>query len=207
MCGRSAAVPAHRPPVQYSEHTAAAVISLDPAAVGACGIAARTTAGLSKPKLANLRYPEFVYAGWVFEPRMHDELALWLADRIGKDQRALLVVENATFRGTARHIGRAIGCIEGMLWDLNLAHPSDTQYVAPGVWRRGTLGKDLPAGRAALKAAAVGDVARRYQVTVSDDLAEAVLLNDYFIVHRKSTWMEGLGIRGKRDESSHAIFA
>lgn len=179
---------AHRPRIRKSEHRTAALISLDPAAVGDCGIAARTTVGLRYAKYATLAIPSFVYSGWVFEPRMHDELAIWLADHVGRDQRVMLVVENAAYRGTARHLGRAIGCIESVLHDLNLADPRTTQYVTPAQWRTPVLGVPLPKGRDDLKAAAVANVAQRYGSTVTHDLAEAICILDWFTVARRKVW-------------------
>jgi hypothetical protein len=182
---------AHRPLIRKSVHSAAAVITLDPAAVGPCGIAARLTVGLKHAQYDTLRAPDYHFTGWVFEPRMHDELAVWIADHVGKDQKILLVCENANYHGTARHMGRAIGCIEGLLYDLNVAHPKDTQYVAPNKWRTGVFGRPLPVGREALKSAAVERVAARYQISAGHDLAEAILMNDYFMVERRVIWSLG----------------
>lgn len=181
---------AHRPRIRKSEHAAAAIIALDPAAVGPCGIAARTTVGLKAPKLEKLAFPSFAYSGWVFNPRMHDDLALWVADVVGKDQRVLLVVENAAFHGAARHLGRAIGCIEGLLYDLNVAHPGDTQYVSPAAWRW-VLGPDRPTGRENLKQYAIDHVAQRYGQTVTNDLAEAVCMLDWFTLAKPKVWSLG----------------
>lgn len=182
---------AHRPKIRKSEHAAGAIVALDPAAVGDCGIAARTTVGLGRAKLTTLQYPGFVFSGWVFEPRMHDDLACWLADNIGKDQRVILVVENAAYRGSARHLGRAIGAIESVLYDLNWADPRLTQYVTPKAWRTGVFGDDLPSGRDALKARAVADIETRYGQTVTTDLAEAVCMLDYFTLNKRRVWSEG----------------
>jgi len=182
---------AHRPKIRRSDYAAAAIIALDPAAVGDCGVAARLTAGLRYTRYETLRAPEFQYAGWVFNPRMHDDLSTWIADYVGKDQRVLLVVENAAYRGTARHLGRAIGCLEGLLHDLNLAHPNDTQYIAPSKWRSGVFGVPLPQGREALKLAAVLRVSRQYGLAVSDDLAEAICMLDYYTVAQRKVWADG----------------
>jgi hypothetical protein len=182
---------AHRPKIRKSEHAVAAIVSLDPAAVGDCGLAARTTVGLRYAKYSSLQLPSFTFSGWVFEPRMHDELAVWLADHIGANQRALLVVENAAYRGAARHLGRAIGCIESILHDLNVADPRTTQYVTPGAWRAGVFGHPLPKGRDALKQRAIDDVEIRYRSTVSSDLAEAICLNDYFVMAKRKVWSGG----------------
>jgi hypothetical protein len=122
---------------------------------------------------------------------MHDDLSTWIADYVGKDQRVLLVVENANYRGTARHLGRAIGCLEGLLHDLNLAHPHDTQYVTPSKWRCATLGVPLPAGREALKQAAVDRVANQYGLATTHDLAEAICMLDYFTVAQRKVWADG----------------
>ncbi len=182
---------AHRPRIRKSNYAAGAIITLDPAAVGPCGLAGRLTAGLRYTRYETLRAPDFQYEGWVFEPRMHDDLATWIADYVGKDQRVLLCVENASYRNTARHLGRAIGCIEGLLYDLNVAHPADTQYVTPNRWRVGVFGLPLPQGREALKAHAQAVVSARYSIECGHDLAEAILMNDWMAVARRPVWADG----------------
>lgn len=181
---------AHRPKIRPSEHAAAAVVTLDPAGVGTSGIAGRLTVGLpSALSATQLTVPGFLFEGWVFEPRMHDDLAVWIADHVGR-QRVLLVVENAAYNGAARHLGRAIGCLESILHDLNVAHPKDTQYVSPRYWRS-VLGKIEGTGRNVLKQASVDYVERRHRVTAGHDLAEAIAMNDYFLTARSKIWSAG----------------
>ena len=170
----------------------AAIITLDPAAVGSCGIALRLTAGLDrKTQRGKLRAPDWMYEGNVFNTRMHDELAVFLAEKVGREQRVLLAVEDAVFgpRTVARHLGRAIGCIEGLLCDLNLAEPDDTKYIFPGHYRKVTLpAEPKPANREEWKQAAIDTVATLYGLTCGDNQAEAILMNDYTIVAKRQWW-------------------
>lgn len=185
---------AKRAPVVSSLYPYAAVISLDPAGKADCGLAIRLTHGLGTAKRGRLRFPDYAFEGWAFSTRMHDELATFLAEKVGKDQRVLLVVEDSIYgaRTTARSIGRGIGAIESVLCDLNLADPNDTQYVFPGHWRKATLPTNpKPEGRDAWKQAAIDAVATQYGENVGDNLAEAVLINDYTIFEKKIWWAEG----------------
>lgn len=184
---------AHRPKPPLSEHRYAAVITLDPAAVADCGLAVRLTAGLDgKTPRGKLKTPDWVYEGSVWSSRMHDELAVFLADRVQRGQKVLLGVEDAMFgaRTTARHLGRAIGCIESVLGDLGLWANGESRYIFPGNWRRVSLPlHPKPNGRDEWKAAAVDAVAMLYGMECGDNQAEAILMNDYVMYARQDWWM------------------
>lgn len=166
----------------------AAIISLDPAGVGPSGVAVRLTATLGAASRLTLRYPDFVYEGNVFEPAFHDALSVYLADNVPQGHRALLAVEDSAYRSysVARHIGRGIGCLEGLLHDLNVAAPVDTQYFTPKVWRTGVGIKG--AKREDLKLAARTYVSEWYEQDVGEDLAESVAINDFVCLNRSKLW-------------------
>lgn len=190
---------AHRPKAPTTEHAFAAVLSLDPAAVADCGIALRFTAGLDgKTPRGKMRAPEFMFEGSVWSTRMHDELAVLLAEKVPRGGKVLLTCEDAMFgaRSTARHLGRAIGCIEGMLADLNVWEPDTTRYVFPGHWRKFSIPvSPAPSGRDEWKQAAIDQVATLYGMACADNQAEAVLQNDY-VMHVRQDWWSGK--KGKR---------
>lgn len=184
---------AHRPKSPLSEHRYAAVITLDPAAVADCGIAVRLTAGLdgNTPR-GKLAEPDWVFEGSVWNSLMHDELAGFLYSNVARGQTVLLGVEDAMFgaRTTARHLGRAIGCLEGVLGDLGLWSNGESRYIFPGNWRRVSLPlHPKPDGRDAWKAAAVDAVFTLYGMQCGDNQAEAVLMNDYVMYARQDWWM------------------
>lgn len=186
---------AKKTPAVVSPFPVAAIISLDPAAVGPAGLAVRMTAPLIDPQRGRLRAPEFTFEGCVFSASMHDDLTEFLASRVQRGARVLLVVEDAIYgaRTTARHLGRAIGAIESLLNDCNLAEPKDTRYIFPGHWRRTSLPLDAKGnvnvhGREALKQAAQDAVATLYGLDVGSDLAEAMLINDHVVLGRPELW-------------------
>ncbi len=157
-----------------------AIVSLDPAGVKDSGVAVRLTSSLRDVSLSRLRFPDFCYAGWIFEPGFHDDLTEYLARNTAKDQKVLLVVENSAYGSftISRSIGRAIGCLEGNLHYCNIGNAKDTEYMAPKTWRRLSMPGVVVKGRDEWKAAAVATVLKRYRQEVGSDLAEAVLLND-----------------------------
>lgn len=157
-----------------------AIVTLDPAGVKDSGVAVRLTSSLRDVTLSRLRFPDFTYQGWIFEPGFHDDLTEYLARNTGKDQKVLLVVENSAYGSftISRSIGRAIGCLEGNLHYCNMGDASQTEYMAPKTWRRLAMPNQICSGRDEWKAAAVATVESRYRQTVGSDLAEAVLLND-----------------------------
>jgi hypothetical protein len=186
---------AKRPPAALTAFPISAIVSLDPAAVGPAGLAVRLTAPLIHPVRGKLRAPDFYYEGCIFSSVMHDDLTSFLAEKVGRGGRALLVVEDAIYgaRTTARHLGRAIGAIESVLNDVNLAEPKHTRYVYPGHWRKVSLPVDSKGdveatGRDNLKQAAIDTVATLYGLELGADGAEAVLINDYVVLARPEWW-------------------
>lgn len=175
-------------PKVTSPYQVAAILSLDPAGVGPSGVAVRTTATLGAATRLTLRYPDFTYEGNIFETSLHDDLAVFLASVVPAGHRVLFVTEDSVFRSmtVARHIGRAIGCLEGLLVDLNLAHPRNTVYVKAGAWRKGIglRGKK----RDELKLAARTYVDEWYQQGVGEDLAESVGINDHVCLNLPELW-------------------
>lgn len=163
-----------------SELRYSAIVSLDPAGVKDSGVAVRLTSSLRDVTLSRLRFPDFCYQGWVFEPSFHDDLTEYLARNTGKDQQVLLVVENSAYGSftISRSIGRAIGCLEGNLHYCNIGSAKDTEYMAPKTWRRLSMPGVMVKGRDLWKQVAVDTIQTRYGQTVESDLAEAILLND-----------------------------
>lgn len=164
-----------------------AIVTLDPAGVKDSGVAVRLTAPLRDVTLSRLRFPDFTYQGWIFEPGFHDDLTEYLARNTGKDQKVLLVVENSAYGSftISRSIGRAIGCLEGNLHYCNMGDASATEYLSPKTWRRLAMPGVSVTGRDAWKAAAVEAVAGRYGQATGVDLAEAILLNDAVVMSPK----------------------
>lgn len=153
------------------------------------------TAPLVDPQRGRLRAPEFAYEGCIFSSSMHDDFTEFLAARIPRGSRVLLTVEDSIYgaRSTARHLGRAIGAIESVLNDINLAEPKDTKYVFPTHWRKTSLPLDAKGnldvhGREELKQAARDAVATLYGLDVGPDLAEAILINDHIVLARPELW-------------------
>jgi hypothetical protein len=170
----------------------AAIVTLDPAAIGPCGVAVRMTAPLTDPQRFTLRIPEFVFEGDVFSTTMHDDLTSFLAQRVEQGARVVLVVEDSMYgaRKTARHLGRAIGVIESVLCDVNLTTPRDTRYVEPRYWRAAALlprGVE-PKGRDEFKRVAIDTVDALYKERLGPDAAEAILINDYVVLVRHEWW-------------------
>lgn len=166
--------------VPASPHKYAAIVSLDPASVGPCGIACRATAGLpDKPKLGKVRAPDFIYEGPVFNDVMFDELAAWCARNVGQ-QKLLLVAEGTAYGSMkiARSLGRCVGAIEMLVYYTGWADPKKTMAIQAKVWRRAAGIPDDVKGRDEQKQAAIDLCASRYRLTLGSDAAEAVLLND-----------------------------
>jgi hypothetical protein len=156
-------------------------------------LAVRLTAGLDgKTPRGKLKAPDFMFEGSVWSSRMHDDLAVYLSDHVQRGQKVLLGVEDAMFgaRTTARHLGRAIGCVESVLGDLGLWANGESRYIFPGNWRRVSLPlHPKPNGREEWKAAAVDAVYTLYGITCGDNQAEAILMNDYVMYGRQDWWM------------------
>ena len=170
--------------VPVSAHKYAAIVSLDPAGSGPCGIACRATASLpTKPSLSRLRAPDYIYEGKVWNDVMLDELCAWLARNVG-GQKALLVAENSTYGSLtiATSIGRCIGAIQCVMYYAGWAKPEDTIKLAPRSWR-GAAG--IPAetkGRQQQKDAAIKLVTERYGLALGSDASEAILINDAAVI-------------------------
>lgn len=183
---------AHRPPPAKSVFPIAAIVTLDPAAIGPCGVAVRMTAPLTDPKRFTLRIPEFVFEGDVFSTAMHDDLTGFLAQRVEQGSRVVLVVEDSMYgaRTTARHLGRSIGVLESLLCDVNLTTPRDTRYVEPRYWRAAALLPKgvVPKGRDEYKLQAIATVDALYKERLGPDAAEAILINDYVVLTRHEWW-------------------
>jgi hypothetical protein len=123
---------------------------------------------------------------------MHDELTDWLYRSIPPNGKVLLVTEGTAYGNkVARSLGRAIGCIEGLLLSINVWAPGETQYVTAGTWRQVLELETKPEGRDAQKAAAVAYVADRYGMKCGPDLAEATAICDWVIRSRPSWWGPG----------------
>lgn len=179
------------PPVAAHPHSPyGAILTLDPAGVGASGVAGRLTSTLGAAERGRLRSPDFQFAGWVFEPQFADDLALWLARHVGQGL-VLLAVDDTAYGSfsTARSIGTAIGRVQSLLHDLNVCDPRKHCLRITGKdWRKHAYGSPLPKGRDALKEEAIARVATLYGQEVTDDLAEAILMNDYVVTARPEAW-------------------
>jgi hypothetical protein len=170
--------------VPASPHKFAAIITLDPASVGPCGIACRATASLpDAPVLDKLRAPDFIYEGAVFNDVMLDELAAWCARNVG-GQKLLLCAE-ATAYGSmsiARSLGRCVGAVELLLYYCGWGEPAKTEKLYPVIWRKAAGISSEIKGRDQQKEAAVQLVESRYRLTLGSDAAEAVLMNDAVVM-------------------------
>jgi hypothetical protein len=174
-----------------SPFTYAAVVSLDPSGSGISGVSVRLTSTLQAlPPLDKLRAPDFVLGGDVWEPMFHDQITEYLFRYVGEGQRALLVVEDAAYRSykIARSLGTAIGSIKSSLVYCNLARPDDVKFIAPKSWRTLSMPGVKCADRDAWKQAAIDTVKERYDLTLDDNAAESVLINDAVAVGRKDWW-------------------
>lgn len=199
MPARLQKAPKHKFPIS-------AIVAMDPAAIGNCGVSVRLTAPLQSPERGKLRAPDFMFEGCVFSSTMHDDLATFLAGKVAADTRAVLVVEDAMYgsRKVARHLGRAIGTIESLLNDCNLAEPKDTKYVAPQHWRPVSLpveagsNRTVARGREELKQAAIDTVWTLYGVECGPDLAEAILIGDYAVLSRHDWWRGRAPVRKEK---------
>jgi len=122
---------------------------------------------------------------------MHDDLSIALARAIPRGARVALVAEDTIFgnRKIARGIGRAIGCIDGILADLNYYDPTkDLYYAAGAAWRKHAFPLDKADSRDEWKALAVVAVQTLYGLNCGDDLAEAILISDYAVLAKQTWW-------------------
>jgi hypothetical protein len=130
---------------------------------------------------------------------MHDDLGRVLSLTVPRGGRVCYAATATAFKGAAWDLGRAVGCIEGLLHDLNV-YPDDERVVEvnDSTWRSKIFTKkerETVAAlatpvlrRAAWKQLAVDTVARKYRVEVDDNAAEAILLNDYIAIYREATY-------------------
>lgn len=177
----------------------AAILTMDPASTGPTGLAVRDTRHLFTPVRKIPRTPAWHYSGSVWEPSMHDELGEVLHRIVPRGGHVLFAATSTAFQGVAMHLGRAIGCIEGLLHSLNVL-PASLVPITDVEWRHRiftiTERKDIAdlekkARRGAWKALAVGKVKSRYQIDTDDNGAEAILLNDYVVGHRPDLYIPG----------------
>jgi hypothetical protein len=153
-----------------------AVLALDPAAVGPCGLAGRI---LTQLPTARVTEPAFKYEGSVFNNRMYDDLCVWLCDE--KVEQVVLGCESTAYRSLtiARHLGRAQGAIEAILIACNFIEPHSCVQVPASRWRKHCFGRNAPAKRVEQKQAAIDYVRTKYTLEAGPDLSEAIGLLDY----------------------------
>ena len=185
------------------------IITMDPASTSNSGICVRPTTGVITPKFEYVRSPEWYVTDVVWNTQMHDDLARVIAKWVPRGGHVVFASTSTAFQGTALAIGRAIGCIEGMLHDLNVYHSwQRVEAVQDITWRRTMYPyrawKKIKAiegqkeRRAAWKQIAVDTVLRRYEITTDDNAAEAILLNDHVVLWREDLWKPG-GVRREFD--------
>lgn len=170
--------------VAESPYKYAAIVSLDPAGVQPCGIACRATASLpAKPVLGKVRAPDFIYEGVVWNDVMIDELCAWCARNVG-GQKLLLVAAGTAYgsMAIAMSIGQCIGALKLLTYYTGWADVKSLVKVQDKVWRKAAGIPEETRGRDNQKQAAIDLVAKRYQLTLGSDAAEAVLINDYAVV-------------------------
>lgn len=190
-----------------NDRDADAIVTLDPAAVSNSGLCVRPTKNVLTPTVGYVRTPEWHASDSVWNTQMHDSLALVLARHVPRGGRVTFAATSTAFQGTAMHLGRAIGCIEGILHDLNIFPEGRVEPVLDQTWRRTVFppadwariklieGRN-PADtarqrREAWKQLAIDTVKRRYEAEVDDNAAEAILLNDHIVLWREDLWKAG----------------
>lgn len=179
-----------------------AIITMDPAAVSNSGICLRPVHGLITPTKHRVKSPEYWVSDSVWNTQMHDDLARMIAKWVPRGGRVVFASTSTAFQGTAMSIGRAIGCIEGMLHDLNVfdVH-SKVEAIQDVTWRKTMFGpkdwarikgiEDSKQRRVEWKKLAVETVLRRYTIDCDDNAAEAILLNDHVALWREDMWKAG----------------
>lgn len=187
-------MPARVPAPPESPWARKAILCLDPAGVGDIGLAARLTVKLPKnPARGKLPAPDWTYQGGVWNDAMYDDLGVWLAKNVGRTGPVLFVVDNTAFGGMhiARSIGTAIGAMRGFLVGTGWIAPDDKPLSLSGqTWRSVAFPAERPKGRAAQKAAAMDRVKLLYGygANLQDDMAEAVLMNDFVVAEMPEVW-------------------
>ncbi len=176
-----------------------AVLTLDPASVSNSGLCLRTLKGeILTPVLKQPRVPVWYKSDWVWNSVMHDELGYELGKLVPRGGRVVFAATGTAFNGVAMDLGRAIGCIEGLLHDLNVFPDSRVVKIADNAWRAAIFPsaerawiKTLPSPkrRQAWKDLAIAHVRNKYRLDdIDDNSAEATLLNDYIILHRSDLY-------------------
>ncbi len=171
----------------------AAVITLDPAATANCGLCVR--GGTYIGKKDKVVSPNWYTTSSVWNPVMHDELTRELAKLVPRGGRVTMAATATAFHGVALDIGRAIGCIEGIMHDMNLFDTGDKAVqIQDNSWRakmyswddRKRIGavKSQQQRRKLWKELAVATVYAKYKIETDDNAAEAILLNDYVVLFR-----------------------
>lgn len=183
------------------------IITMDPASVSNSGLCVRPVNNVLTPNAGYARKPEWWTSDSVWNTQMHDELARVIAKWVPRGGRVAFATTSTSYQGTALSIGRAIGCIEGLLHDLNVFVDTRVEPVQDQTWRRGVFqpqewkviadmqghspDNTSKLRRAAWKQLAIDTVARRYMEAVDDNAAEAILLNDYVVLWRPDLWKAG----------------
>ncbi len=189
-----------------TDRAADVIITLDPAAVSNGGLCIRPTYNAITEDRGYARTPEWFVSDSVWNTQMHDDLARVLARFVPRGGRVAFASTTTAFQGTALSIGRAIGCVEGLLHDLNVFPDPHMEPVHDQVWRRTMFPKSewdkikLITGandaqgkklrREAWKKLAIDTVQRRYKMIgdIDDNAAEAILLNDHVVLWRQDLW-------------------
>jgi hypothetical protein len=190
-----------------SDRDADVILTMDPAAVSPSGLCIRPTVNALTEIPGRLRTPEWYSSGNVWNTQMHDELARTLAKWVPRGGHVAFASTTTAFQGTALSIGRAIGCIEGILHDLNVFPDPKVEPVHDVTWRRTMFAPEEWATihamkginisttarmrRAAWKQLAVDTVKRKYGIECDDNAAEAILLNNYIVMWREDLWKAG----------------
>jgi hypothetical protein len=144
----------------------AGVVALDPAVRGDLGLCVW-------PRGADA--PLDWYAGRAFDHRT----TMWLGTTVARlctpGTRVIFTAESNAFGArVSRALGRAVGCIEGLLVDINAMAPGTLVDVSAYTWRA-HAGIAHVKGRASLKKAAV-EAAALWAPGMPVDAAEACLL-------------------------------
>lgn len=173
-----------------------AIVTLDPASAAKCGIAIRRCDNLLSPDRKRVRSPSWFYSGSVWNTVMHDDFAFELGKMVPRGGRVLFVASCTAYYGAGYDIGRATGCIEGLLHDLNIMGDDRVRDVTDQEWRKAMYSDKAKAAikatgkggskerRDAFKAHAISEVKRLHRIDCDDNAAEAILMNDFVVLHR-----------------------
>lgn len=179
------------PEREWKQGWAHAILTMDPASVSDSGLCLRDTRKLFTPTF-EVRTPKWFWHGNVWNTAMHDELGYILSRLVPRGGRVVFAANSTAFQGVAFKLGRAVGCIEGLLHDLNVLH-GQVVPVQDVSWRAAMYTdrekralSTLPRAkrRDALKAQAVESVRRMHRIDTTHDVAEAILLGNYIVSRR-----------------------